>query len=219
MKIAAALLAAGGSSRFGRPKALVEFQGESLVRRLARELAAVAAPVLVVAPPKAGAIALELSGTGARVVVNRMPQRGMGSSIATAARATIALAPDCEALIIALVDQPLVDRSLLTALIEAAFGAPGVEGARRAGRAACDYGAGVIGPPVLFPRSELDALAALDGDRGAKELLLDRREELTLASFPGGRVDLDTPADYARLLAESDVEADAGAPGAAVDRT
>ena len=205
MKVGAALLAAGGSSRFGRPKALVELGGVSLVRRMATELAAVASPVLVVAPPKAGAIALELSGiAGARVVVNRRPARGMGSSISCAARALAHFAPEAEALLVALVDQPLVSRELLAQLVVA--GSSSSAGLRTA---ACDYGEGVVGPPAFFPGSSFPALSALDGDRGAREVLAASGAALALVPFPGGRVDLDTPADYERLLALD------GAPGGA----
>jgi CTP:molybdopterin cytidylyltransferase MocA len=192
MSVAGALLAAGGSRRLGRPKALVESRGLTLVRRAALELAAVCSPLLVVAPPKAGAIALELEGLGARLVVNRLPARGMGSSIATAARALATIAPEAQALLVALVDQPLVDRALLARLIDAAG---------RDGWAACDYGDGVIGPPALFPRAAFAAVAALSGDRGARELLLAARDRLALVPFPGGVVDVDTLADYERLAA------------------
>ncbi len=192
MSVAGALLAAGGSIRFGRPKALLDWRGVTLVRHATRELGAVASPVLVVAPPKAGAIALELQGLDARLVVNRMPRRGIGSSIATAARALAAIAPGASALLLVLVDQPLVDRALLAQLIAAA--GPG-------GWAACDYGDGVIGPPALFPRAAFESLAALAADRGARELLHSAREHLALVPFPGGLVDLDTPADYERFVA------------------
>jgi molybdenum cofactor cytidylyltransferase len=198
MRVAGALLAAGASRRFGRAKAFVDFRGTSLVRHLAGELAAVAAPLLVIAAPRsAGALALELRGLGARIVLHRRAADGMGSSIAAAARALAAIAPEADALLLVLVDQPLADRALCARLIEEAGG----------GRAACDYGGGVVGPPALFPRADFAALAALAGDRGARAVLFAGGAAPALVPFAGGALDLDTPGDYERLLA-----AEAGCP-------
>jgi molybdenum cofactor cytidylyltransferase len=195
MSVAGALLAAGASSRLGRSKALLVHRGSTLVRRLAGELRAIVDPVLVVTPPKAAAIALELEGLGTRVIVNRLPRRGMGSSIATAGRALATIAPEASALLVALVDQPLVERELLARLLLAG---------RKNGFAASDYGEGAIGPPALFPREAFPELAALSGDRGARELLRAAGDRLALVPFPGGRVDLDTPADYERFVASEE---------------
>lgn len=200
MKLAAALLAAGGSTRFGRPKALLDFRGRSFVRGLALELAAVADPVLVVAPPAANAFARELAGTGARLVVNPWAARGIGSSLAAAARALGARSPDSDALLVALVDQPLADRALFARLVQAAESG--------AGWAASDYGDGAIGPPAVLPRAAFPALARLDGERGARDLLAAEGERVARVAFPGGRRDVDTPADYERLL-----ETDGGGAG------
>lgn len=198
MKLAAALLAAGGSTRFGRPKALLDFRGSTFLRTLARELAAVADPVLVVAPPAAAnAFARELAGTGARLVVNPWAARGMGSSLAAAARALAARSPASDALLVALVDQPLADRALFARLAQAAEAG--------SGWAASDYGDGAIGPPAVLPRAAFAALARLAGERGARDLLAEQGERVARVAFPGGRRDVDTPGDYERLL-----ELDAG---------
>ena len=193
MKLAGALLAAGGSTRLGRAKAFLEWRGETFLARLARELAAVASPTIVVVPPKAGAYARELEGTGARIVINRVPARGMGSSIATAARALLQFAPESDALLLALVDQPLADRELFARLRDAT--AAGI------GYSACDYGDGALGPPAVFPRAAFASLRAMTGDRGARALLESAGDRLALVEFPGGRLDVDTAADYERLAA------------------
>jgi len=192
VKVAAALLAAGSSTRFGRPKALLDLRGRPFVRALAEELAAVASPVLVVAPPKADRIEHALDGSGALVVVNPHAARGMGTSLAAAAGAARQRAPEANALLVALVDQPLADRALFARLIAAAGDG---------GFAAADYGDGVVGPPALFPRAAFDELARLDGERGARAILGRERSSLHTVAFPGARFDVDTPGDYERLLA------------------
>jgi molybdenum cofactor cytidylyltransferase len=192
VRLAGALLAAGGSARLGRAKAFLEWRGETLLARAARELAAVAEPALVVVPPRSPGYARAIEPGGARVVVNPAPERGMGSSIATAARALHDLDPEPDALLLALVDQPLADRALFSRLRAAAG---------TGGWAACDYGDGTLGPPVVFPRSAFAALRAMTGDRGARALLERAPAAVTTVPFPGGRLDVDTAADYERLLA------------------
>lgn len=197
MKVAGALLAAGAASRFGGPKALLPFRGSTFVRHLAGELLAVAAPVVVVAPPKPHRIAEALDGLGPAVqlIVNPWAAKGMGSSIAAAARALATRAARADALLLALVDQPLADRELFARLIEAG-GATGW--------AASDYGDGVVGPPALFPREAWPALAGLAGDSGARGLLERSRDRVERVAFADGRVDVDTPGDYERLLERED---------------
>jgi molybdenum cofactor cytidylyltransferase len=193
VKLAAALLAAGASSRFGQPKALLRFRGTSLVRHLAGELAAVADPVFVVVPPAANAFARALAGSGAQLIVNPWAARGLGSSLAAAARAASRRAPAADGLLVALVDQPLVDRELLGRLARAASAG--------AGWSASDYGDGAIGPPAVLPRAAFAELERLDGERGARALLERERDRLHLVDFADGRWDVDSPADYERLLA------------------
>lgn len=195
MKLAAALLAAGASTRFGRPKALLLWRGESFVRRLARELAAVADPVLVVVPPAAGAILGELAGGDAVALVNPRPAGGMGSSLAAAVRDLQRRAPACEGLLVALVDQPLAARDHFALLAQAA--------ASGGGWAASDYGDGVCGPPAVLPRVAFDEVAQLEGDRGARALLARAGERVARIPFADGRWDVDSPADYERLLASA----------------
>jgi molybdenum cofactor cytidylyltransferase len=153
VKPAAALLAAGAATRFGKPKALLELDGTSFLRRLTDELAAVAAPVFVVIPPDAAAFAAALAGSTAEIVVHPAPERGLGSSLALAAHAVRTRGP--QPLLVALVDQPLAGRNLFARLVAGAAGG--------SGWAASDYGGGVIGPPAVFPSAALGELEQLAG--------------------------------------------------------
>jgi len=195
VRIAGALLAAGAASRLGRPKGLLRFRGRSFVRRLADELAAVACPVVVVVAPGDDAAARELAGAAVETAVNPRPERGLGSSLAAAVEAVRRRVPEADALLVALVDQPLADRALFAALADAA---------RRTGWAACDYGDGEGGPPAVLPRAAFDELARLTGDRGARDLLRREGARVDRVPFPGGRFDVDTPGDYARLPGAGD---------------
>ena len=201
------LLAAGASTRLGRPKQLLRLHGETFVRRLAVELRACAAPVVVALAAGDETTAAELAGLGVEIVYNPEPGRGQASSIAAAAASLARRADEFRGVLLVLVDQPLVDRELLDRLVRRAR--------ETDGWAASDYGAGDWGPPVHLPNEALPELAALDaGDRGARELL-DGRVRVARISFAAGKLDIDTAADYDRLLAS--LGSRGGAPSGASD--
>ena len=118
-RVAGVLLAAGQGSRFGRPKALVELDGQTLAERGVGLLRAGGAdPVLIVT----GAAQVEL-GADARVrtVYNAEWPTGMGSSLRAALRALAEpeAGPEVGAAVVALADQPLVGAAAVSRLIAA----------------------------------------------------------------------------------------------------
>lgn len=57
-----------------------------------------------------------------------------------------------------------------------------------------------LGIPALFVRAYFDELFALDDDAGAKAVMLTHSHDVAEYSFPEGAIDIDTAADYERLL-------------------
>ncbi|GAA1813967.1 nucleotidyltransferase family protein [Actinomadura chokoriensis] len=175
------LLAAGEGSRLGRPKATLELDGERLVDRGVRTLRdGGCSPVLVVA----GAAQIEV--IGAVVVPNPGWRDGMGSSL----RAGLAaLPPACPAVVIALVDQPLVTPAAVARLI-AAYGAG-------AGIAVATYGRARRNPVLLRAEHFAGVAEAATGDQGARGYL--RAHPDLVTPVPCDDVaapdDIDTPGD------------------------
>jgi molybdenum cofactor cytidylyltransferase len=183
--VVALLLAAGGSRRMGHPKQLLEWEGASLVRRAAEAaLASRCREVLVVLGAHAEEVSAELDGLGVRTCVNLDWREGIASSLRTG---VAALGDGAEAVLVLLADQPEVDSTLLDRLI-AAREASGL------GLAASWY-AGVVGAPALFSRRYFPELSSLSGDRGARALLEEHRDDCALVAAPEAALDLDTPAD------------------------
>lgn len=179
------LLAAGEGSRLGRPKALVELDGERLVDRGVRLLrSAGCGPVLVVT----GAVSVEV--IGAVVVPNPHWREGMGSSL----RAGLAaLPPGCQGVVIALVDQPRVTPAAVRRLIDAH-----AAGARIA---VATYG-GSPRNPALIAREHFAAVAETAvGDVGARGFLRAHPELVTTVPCDdvAAADDIDTPADLAAI--------------------
>jgi len=186
------LLAAGEGSRFGRPKALVELDGQTLAERGVTMLRAGGAdPVLLVT----GAAPVELAPERqVRTVHNGEWRTGMGSSLRAALRALAPPdapdpAPEVGAVVVALADQPLVGAEAVTRLIAAYRAGASVAVAAYAGRPR---------NPVLLAREHWpEVIAAAAGDRGARAFLRARPDLVTLVECgdTGRPDDIDTPAD------------------------
>ena len=116
----------------------------------------------------------------------------MASSIRAGLTNMMELFPQVDGIIILVCDQPFLSHDLIKALIEAQ---------RDAGlpAAAAAYN-GKLGTPALFHKSLFSALMLLSGDTGARKMLEQMREDVVEVDFEMGDVDIDTQADYERLL-------------------
>ena len=190
--IPAIVLAAGRSSRMGRAKAtLPAGDGHTFLTRIVRTfLDADVDDVIVVVGHDADAIAASFSESGlpARFVVNRDYDRGQLSSLL--AGLDVIDRPGVTAVLVTLVDVPLVSPSTVRAVIDSyrRTRAPIVRptsGARH-------------GHPLLIDRSIFGALRAADPSTGAKPIV---RAHATAAGDividdEGAFTDVDTEEDY-----------------------
>ena len=191
--VAGVLLAAGEGSRFGRPKALVELDGQTLAERgVAMLRAGGADPVLIVT----GAAQVELSAElRVRTVYNGEWRTGMGSSLRAALRALTELevGPEVGAAVVALADQPLVGAEAVGRLIAAYQAGAGV--------AVAAYGGKPRNPVLLAREHWPEVVATATGDQGARAFLRARPELVTLVECgdTGRPDDIDTPADLEQI--------------------
>jgi CTP:molybdopterin cytidylyltransferase MocA len=181
------VLAAGGSSRFGRPKQLAVLHGLPLLEHVL--IAMEAAPldrVAVVLGSHADDIREGVSLHGAKAVVCKDWARGLGASL----RAGVKALGDCEAVAVALGDQPLLSPAAVARVVSQR-GAD--ELAVRA-----TYG-GVPGHPVLLERTLLARVGELRGDAGARDLLHGIPIREVACDGLGSPHDVDTPEALAAL--------------------
>lgn len=183
--VAGLLLAAGEGRRLGRPKALVSIGGWTLVERGVELLRNGGAdPVVVVT----GAVTVSLPGV---VTVHNPDWRaGMGSSLRTG---LATLPADSAAVVVALVDQPLIGAEAVGRLISAFLDRPGLIAAGYHGKRR---------NPVLIPRRYwADVAAAAEGDLGARGFLQAHNDLVTVVECGdiGRPDDLDTEEDLNRI--------------------
>ena len=191
--IAGIVLAAGQSSRLGRPKQLLPLAGEPLIRHtLHRVLASSLDEVLLVLGHEAEAVRAAVADLPVRIVENPAAARGQSTSVL----AGLAALPDtCEAAIFVLADQPSVSPDVIDALIAAwrETRAPIVAPRYREG----------LGNPVLFDRRVFPELASLQGDGGAKSIVHAHQvagQLLVLQVDQPAPPDVDTEDDYAEMV-------------------
>lgn len=191
--VAGLLLAAGGGSRLGLPKALVEVGGELLVDRGVRTLRdGGCAPVVVVLGARTEEVRARASLAGAETVHNADWQTGMASSLRAGLEA---LAGRCGAVVVALADQPHVTAEAVRRLVAAWRGGAVAAVATYAGRPR--------NPVLLDAAVWPEVLTAASGDVGARGWLRAHPGRVTAVGCgdTGTPVDVDTPADLAALRA------------------
>lgn len=183
--IAGLLLASGASRRFGSNKLVAPLGGRAVVRWSAEALADAVDETWVVVPPRSTELRAALDGLRLRWVENAAAHDGLASSI----RAGIAALPDeTEAVVITLGDQPTIDGDVIRRVVAVWRAAPASRGA-----VVTSYADG-RGHPALFGAALFPALQALEGDRGARELLASLGEAVAVVDVPSGRpADVDTP--------------------------
>lgn len=179
------VLAAGGSTRFGSPKALTRIEGRALIQHVvARALAVGGQAVTVVLGAHARDIVPAIGSAPVGLVINRDWEAGLASSV----RAGIERLPgSCAAALIVLMDQPLVGIDALRRLVA-------TWSARPKEIVAAQYD-GHCGVPAIFPRWAFAELRQLRGDAGARALLQRHADRTVGVPMPEAAIDIDTPED------------------------
>lgn len=186
--IAAVVLAAGASTRLGKPKQLIEIEGERLLCRTVRlALEAGCAPVFVVLGYEAERMQAELDGLTATAVVNGTWTEGMGSSLRRGMEAVCAMETPPAAVLLLVCDQPRLTVEHLRKLLAE-------QGADEERITASEY-AGRAGVPAVFGRRYFAELLAVEGDRGAREVIQRHTDRIRTVWWPDGERDLDRPED------------------------
>ena len=188
----AILLAAGGSTRLGRPKQLLPWNGSTLLGSTINRLSMAGCERLIVV---LGAYESEVrehcvapSYVPLEIVTNVHWNKGQATSLRAGIEYAVAV-KDIGATVIALCDQPLIDSSHYRELMAKV---------RRLGyfAAATEYPEG-LGVPVCVSSSALRSLSVSVGDTGAKKWLREQPpHSVGRVTCPAAAMDIDTEIDY-----------------------
>jgi molybdenum cofactor cytidylyltransferase len=191
-RVAAVILAAGGSSRLGEPKQLLQWRGKTFIEHVISiaEQAGLE-PIIIVAGAHSDRVTQVVSSQKVQIVINSAWEKGQSTSI----RAGLEnLSKEIGAVVFLLVDQPQVSPRLVQTLRDAHAGtlapiiAPQINGQR--------------GNPVLFDRVTFPELMNLEGDIGGRALF-SRFSPTWVEWFDESALqDVDTLVDYQRLISD-----------------
>ena len=184
-KLRVLILAAGFSTRLGRPKALVRIRGLSLLRRTARVLSPLTgAALIVVAPPRCHRYRIELRGLDARLIENSRRAAGLSSSL----RRGLGCVRYSSGTLIVPVDLSTLERRELERLVRRWRAAPRRLAARRIGQRG--------GIPLILPKWRYACAANIEGDMGLREFVAAmEHDHRVLVDMPSATRDIDTPRD------------------------
>jgi molybdenum cofactor cytidylyltransferase len=193
-RVGAVVLAAGSSSRMGKPKQLLPLAGTTVLEQTLQNLrAAHVDEIVLVLGSSAEIIERQLSTSSIKnlkILVNPDYSQGMASSLSVGLSAT---ASEIDAALIVLADQPFIQPETFNRIIdryhhsEAQIIIPAYRGFR--------------GNPVLLDRSVFDEVMALKGDIGCRAIFGDHSDRIVKVEVDdiGVLLDIDNREDYERL--------------------
>ncbi len=187
--IGVVILAAGSSSRLGRPKQLVEHEGKRLLQHTidcCDEVDFASKNIILGANSEKIVPLTNLKGFTSHL--NEFWNEGLSTSIHLAIQIASSN-PQIQHLLFLLSDQPFITPVLIQELMEV-----------HEEITACEY-KGQLGVPAIFSKKYFDELAALTGDKGAKPVLMKHEKVVKKMAFEKGSIDIDTEEDIEQLNA------------------
>ena len=179
------VLAAGFSSRLGRPKALARVHGVSLLRSACALAATLkCAKIIAVVPRHSARYRAQVRGIEVTFVTNSRRNQGLSSSV----RRGIAAARHAPAVLLMPVDLGNLKSRELKRLILRWRAAPRGVIARRIGR--------IGAAPLVLPRRLYPRASRITGDVGLRDLITQLpADNAVLVDMPSAASDIDTPQD------------------------
>lgn len=191
-RVSAVVLAAGMSTRMGRSKALLAWDGGTVIQTIVSRLVAARIPdIVVVTGHQSDRVAVALANQPVRIVAN--PDYASGEMLSSLQVGLQALSPAVSSALVVMGDQPALDIRVVNDIIatyargDGAIVAP-VYGGRR-------------GHPVLFDRQFWPELLALKSG-APRDVVNQHLDQLATVAASSDSIlrDIDTPEQYRREL-------------------
>lgn len=191
-KIHVLIMAAGASRRLGQPKQLLEYKGETLIRRISNEaIKAKIGEITVVTGYDHENIGKGISDLKVNIFHNEEWEEGLGASIRNGLKHILDAEPETNAILLSMVDQPFVDATHLKRLVAA-------YDAARPMIIASAYSS-TFGVPILIDSFYFDELKTLKGDEGGKKIFANYIKNIVEIPFIEGKIDIDEKKDLEKL--------------------
>ncbi|MBL7872220.1 MAG: nucleotidyltransferase family protein [Cyclobacteriaceae bacterium] len=198
MRVGIIILAAGSSSRLGKPKQLLKVNGGKtlLEKTTYAALDSGANPIIVVLGNQAEILSKIIQTLSVTVVTHKYWILGMGSSLKAGLQKLLNDHPETEAVIVTVCDQPYLTAEHLKKLITVYI--------HTSSQVVASHYNGIHGVPALFDKSLFQKLLELKDDEGARKIIRPQAGTIELVPFENGEIDIDTPDDLNYLTNNKD---------------
>ncbi len=186
------ILAAGGSTRLGRPKQLLQVAGTTLIRKTSELALGLEVPVVVVLGAHEKLIRRQIQDLPLHMAMNPQWKLGMSSSLETGINCARQISPGLSGVLVLLVDQPLVHLDHLKKLINVARG-------ESQAMVVTGYGQG-RGVPAYIGSEHFEDIRTTSGDQGARALFAQKGKFIREVSLIDAAMDIDTEEDWQNYL-------------------
>ena len=186
------ILAAGNSSRLGKPKQLLTYKGKGLLQiTLDAAKHSKADKVAVVLGAHHQMIQEKLVTGQVELLINDQWEKGMSTSLQMGIAYFTEVFP-VDRIVVLLCDQPFVDAELIKELLS-------TQTNTEQGIVCSRYG-NAFGVPAVFTKNYFPKIMDLKGQEGAKKIIMGHIHDLEYVEFPKGNIDIDTEQDYLKLV-------------------
>lgn len=190
-KTAILILAAGSASRMGKMKQLLPYKSTTLLEWVIQQAQkSIVKNVFCVLGANKDTIEKQLTSNTIKIIYNPNYESGLSTSIVTGI--DFLQKHNFDNALIMLADQPHVTSEYLNSLIEVSKKNPS--------KIITSNYQGSVGVPAIFPKKYFNDLLNLEGDKGAKNFLLQHNDNVIKVNSHQNLLDIDTPEDYQHLI-------------------
>jgi molybdenum cofactor cytidylyltransferase len=193
--VTAVILAAGGSSRMGKPKQMLEIEGKTLVSIVIENILSSIIDEVIIVTQSGLPLISDNEYPEIKRVVNNAWQTGQSSSMKAGLNAAD---QKTDAVMFFMADQPMVEEDIINRLI--------IAFQETEKPIICPLYNGKKGAPVIFKRRLFEELNLIQGDRGGRDLLEVYPVEYVNIDIPLAAMDVDTPEEFDKLKGMLDKE-------------
>lgn len=187
--IAHLILAAGSSSRMGKPKQLLKWEDSTFIEQTIDRLCSVdEVKTFVVLGANYDQIYEQIKKKPIRIIRNSEWKEGMGTSIRMGMLSIRKELVTYDGVIVSVIDQPLLDQEYYVKLLQL--------GIEQRNSIIATQNEETIGVPAFFPKTYFKELSALDADYGARFIIKNHKNDVISISANGAAIDIDTPEHY-----------------------
>lgn len=187
--IAILILAAGSSSRMKTPKQILKINNKFLLEIVIEKALTIQKDnIFCVLGEKSDEIKQKISFKNTQIIINTQFKNGLSSSIISGIKHITNNNLNCKGVLILLADQPAIETNYLKALYQ-------LFKANNSKIVASQY-VHNFGVPAIFPKKYFSQLLFIKGDKGAKEFINTKKNDVICPKFDTNFIDIDTKEDF-----------------------